>query len=90
MARYITISCPKKENHPKDYTFDSGKIIGHDAKKMMDHVKCECCGHEFQKESPLVRGKSLKYPHYNDSLGENVTCRGHEEHIAKEQGFNHI
>ena len=92
MTTFVTGRCPEAESHPKDYIFDSAQVIGFNKQRSTVNLRCTCepCSHEWSREAAKPRVKSLRYPHYNDSLGEVVDSRGHEEHLATEGGFSHI
>ena len=52
-------------------------------------VECEDCNNQFiTQRARLHTGKTLRYPYYNDTLGERVESSGHEDHLAKEAGMS--
>ena len=88
MAKYFTAICPNKKINTCNYIFNSGKLIGYS--KNLITLKCEGCGEAWTREAPKIFVKSLRYPHFNDSIGEMVDSVEHQDHLAKENGLSRV
>lgn len=52
-------------------------------------VECEECGTKFSRKAAEILKKPgiSQYPYLSASLGEVVTSRDHENHVAKKMGM---
>lgn len=85
--KIVSADCPNKPDKCNHF-FPHAIVIGQEGDEYI--VQCEGCKTVFKREAPKVMKKSLRYPHYNDSMGTVVESPDHEAHVAKLGGFEKV
>lgn len=78
--RLYTAKCPKCDN--KD---GLAVLLGSNGKERT--VQCEECKAVYSQLEPQAISRGCKFPYFSGCLGEVVTSRDHENHVASKQGL---